>query len=161
MIDEFPTHQQQTNWSCFPTAVLSVLEYLGRAGIRMDQVADWCQVLSGGACRWDESVRSLRSALQEEQGVYDVISVEGDWDALREAVEENDEPVIVSIANPSPQAEFVAGHAVVVIRFEASDDGQEYVVYMDPATGSYERKSADEFLDWWDMMDRLGFLFRP
>lgn len=160
MIDDFPTHQQQTNWSCLPTAVLSVLEYLGRSDISMDQVAEWCQVLSGGACRWDDSVRGLRRALQEEQGEYDVVDVEGDWDGLRESVEDNDEPVIVSIANPNPLAEVVAGHAVVILRFEASKDGQEYVVYMDPASGSRERKPTDEFLDWWDTMDRPGFLFR-
>lgn len=69
MITHFPQHRQQTGWSCLPTAVLCVLEYLGHGEVGMDQVADWCRVKSGGACRWDDSMEGLRDALVTE---YDV-----------------------------------------------------------------------------------------
>jgi hypothetical protein len=53
MIEAFPQLRQQTGWSCLPTTVLCVLEYLGLPDVMMDQVADWCRVGSGGACLWD------------------------------------------------------------------------------------------------------------
>ena len=86
MITRFPKHRQQTGWSCLPTAVLCVLEYLGHGDVGMDQVAEWCRVRSGGACLWDETIDGLRDALQTE---FDVFELETDWDGIREAVEEN------------------------------------------------------------------------
>ncbi len=158
MITHFPRHRQQTGWSCLPTAVLSVLEYLGRGDVGMDQVADWCRVKPGGACRWDDSLEGLRDAVGTE---FDVEDVEGDWDGIREAVEENDEPVIITIANPNPLAELVGDHAVVVFQIGRFGEHEEHVVYMDPESGTYESKRVDEFLLWWDTPGQRGFLLRP
>ncbi len=161
MIENFPLGQQQTEWSCLPTAVLCVLEYWGCSDISMDQVADWCQVLSGGACRWDDSMVSLRISLQEERGEYEVISLEGEWDAIREAVMENDEPIIVTIANPNPLVELLGSHAVVITEFTTGQDTEERVTYMDPATGTYASKSLSEFQAWWNLPGECAMLLRP
>ena len=157
MITHFPQHRQQTGWSCLPTAVLCVLEYLGRSDVGMDQVADWCRVRSGGACLWDDSIDGLRDALQTE---FDLEILENDWDGIREAVEENDEPVIVTIANPSPLAELSGDHAVVVFQIRRSGYFDETVVYMDPESGTHESKPTAEFLQWWDTPGQRGFLLR-
>ena len=157
MISHFPKHRQQTGWSCLPTAVLCVLEYLGRSDVNMDQVAAWCRVRSGGACLWDDSIEGLREALQTE---FDLEILENDWDSVREAVEENDEPVIVTIANPNPLAELSGDHAVVVFRIERSGQSVESIVYMDPESGTYESKPLAEFLQWWDAPGERGFLLR-
>ena len=143
MITHFPQHRQQTGWSCLPTAVLSVLEYLGRSNVGMDQVAEWCRVCSGGACLWDDSLDGLRDALQTE---FDVVELENDWDGIWEAVEENDEPVIVTIANPSPLAKLSGDHAVVVFQIRRSGHSDENVVYLDPESGTHESKPLAEFL---------------
>lgn len=158
MITHFPQHRQQTGWSCLPTAVLCVLEYFGRSDVGMDQVAEWCRVRSGGACLWDDTIDGLRDALQTE---FDLEILENDWDGIREAVEENDEPVIVTIANPSPLAELSGDHAVVVFQIRCLDEGSESVVYLDPESGTYERKPLAEFLQWWDVPGQRGFLLRP
>ena len=156
MITHFPQHRQQTGWSCLPTAVLCILEYLGRGDVGMDQVAEWCRVRSGGACLWDDSMDGLRDALGTE---YDVETLEGDWASIYEAVSEDDEPVIVTIANPSPLAELVGDHAVVI--FQIRDfGGEERVVYMDPESGIDESKPTAEFLQWWDTPGQRGFLLR-
>lgn len=157
MITHFPQHRQQTGWSCLPTAVLCVLEYHGRSNVEMDQVAGWCRVRSGGACLWDDTLDGLRDALQTE---VDVVELENDWDGIREAVEENDEPVIVTIANPSPFAEFVGDHAVVIFQVQRLGDFSESVVYLDPESGTYESKPTAEFLRWWDTPGQRGFLLR-
>lgn len=157
MIEEFPRRRQQTGWSCLPTAVLCVLEYLGWRDVGMDQVADWCHVRPGGGCVWDLSLGGLRDALQ---GEFDVDDLEGDWDGIREAVE-NDAPVIVTIANPNPMVELVGVHAVVFIRIEATEGDGEQGMYMDPATGTYERKSLAEFQQWWDTPGQQAFVIRP
>ena len=158
MITRFPQRRQQAGWSCLPTTVLCVLECFGRGDIGMSQVADWCRVGSGGACLWDNSIEGLRDALGTE---FDVIDLEGDWDGIREAVEENDEPVIVTIANPNPLAELVGDHAVVVFQIGYFGEYSERVVYMDPESGVYESKGADELLLWWDTPGQRGFLLRP
>lgn len=158
MITRFPKRRQQTGWSCLPTAVLCVLEYLGRGDVGMDQVADWCRVRSGGACLWDDSLDGLRDALGTE---FDVEVLESDWDGIYEAVVENDEPVIVTIANPSPLAELVGDHAVVVFQIGYFGEREEQVVYMDPESGIYESKRTDEFLQWWDTPGQRAFLLRP
>ncbi len=156
MISSFPRHRQQTGWSCLPTAVLCVLEYLGRKD-SMDQVAEWCRIEPGGACIWDRSIDGLRRA---SQGEFDLEILDGEWDALYEAVKENDEPVIVTIANPNFLAERIGTHAVVVFSVEEVDGEHEQVVYMDPASGTYERKSQNEFLKWWGAAEQLAFLIR-
>ena len=158
MITHFPQLRQQTVWSCLPTAVLCVLEYFGRSDVGMGQVADWCRVRSGGACLWDDSIDGLRDALKTE---FDLEVMEGDWNVIREAVEENDVPVIVTIANPSPLAELVGDHAVVVFQIGYFEGFEERVVYMDPESGTYESKQIEEFLQWWDTPEQRGFLLRP
>ncbi len=160
MITNFPQHRQQTGWSCLPTAVLSVLEYLGQGEVSMDQVADWCRVQSGGGCRWDDSIESLRDALVAEFDM-DVLDMEGDWEGICEAVREDDEPVIVTIANPNPLAELVGDHAVVVFQIRHLGERGEHVVYMDPESGTHESKQTDEFLQWWDTPGQRGLLLRP
>ena len=157
MITHFPKHRQQTGWSCLPTAVLCVLEYFGRRDIGMDQVAEWCRVRPGGACLWDDTLDGLREALQTE---FDLEILENDWDSIQEAVQENDEPVIVTIANPSPLAELSGDHAVIVFQIRRSDDFRESIVYMDPESGTYESKPLSEFLQWWDTPGQRGFLLR-
>lgn len=159
MITQFPQHRQQTGWSCLPTAVLCVLEYLGHGEVGMNQVADWCRVQSGGACRWDDSVEGLRDALVTEFDM-EVLDLEGDWEGICEAVRE-DEPVIVTIANPSPLAELVGDHAIVVFQIRYFGERDEHVVYMDPESGIYVSKRTDEFLQWWDTPGQRGFLLRP
>lgn len=158
MITHFPRLRQQTGWSCLPTTVLCVLEYLGRGDVSMSQVAEWYRVRPGGACRWDDSLEGLRDALGTE---FDVEVLENDWDGIREAVEENDEPVIVTIANPSPLAELVGDHAVVFFQIGYLGGSHERVVYMDPESGTYESKQIEEFLLWWDAPGQRGFLLRP
>lgn len=158
MIVNFPRHRQQTGWSCLPSAVLCVLEYSGFRAISMDQVARWCRIEPGGGCVWHRSIDGLRNALQ---GEFDIEVLDGDWEAVRAAVETNDEPVIVNIANPNPRVQLLGTHAVVVIRFEFPEGGEEQVVYMDPASGIYERKSVEEFLLWWDAAGQFCFLLRP
>lgn len=157
-VENFPCLRQQTDWSCLPTAVFCVLEYAGQADVSMDQVAGWCRVRPGGACVWLLSLQGLGEALQ---GEFDVEDVEGDWAAVREAVEENDEPVIVTIANPCVLVELVGVHAVVVIGIGHFKGDEEQVMYMDPAIGRYESKGQDEFLAWWDVAGKQGFLLRP
>ena len=156
MITHFPQHRQQTGWSCLPTAVLCVLEYLGRGDVGMDQVAEWCRVRSGGACLWDDSIDGLRDALKTE---FDLETLEGDWDSIYDAVSE-DEPVIVTIANPSPLAELVGDHAVVIFQIGHLGGAKERVVYMDPESGTQESKTTEEFLRWWDVPGQRGFLMR-
>ena len=160
MITHFPQHRQQTGWSCLPTAVLCVLEYLGHREIGMDQVADWCRVKSGGACRWDDSIGGLRNALVTEFDI-EVLDLEGDWGGICEAVRDNDEPVIVTVANPNPLAELVGDHAVVVFQIRSLGERDERVVYMDPESGTHESKQTDEFLQWWDTPGQRGLLLRP
>lgn len=160
MIIQFPQQRQQTGWSCLPTAVLCVLEYFGYAEIGMDQVADWCRVQPGGACRWDDSLEGLRHALALELDA-EIVDVEGDWESICEAVIDDDEPVIVTIANPSPLAELVGDHAIVVFQLANFGGQNERVVYMDPESGRYEHKALDEFLQWWDTPGQRGFLIRP
>ena len=125
----------------------------------MDQVADGCRVQSGGACRWDDSMAGLRDAdgINWEAEVVDMVE---DWESIREAVQENDEPVIVTIANPSPLAELVGDHAIVVFQIENFGESGECIVYMDPESGTYESKRTDEFLLWWDMPGQRGFVLR-
>ena len=158
MITNFPQQRQQTGWSCLPTAVLCVLGYLGAGDVSMDQVAVWCRIGPGGACLWDNTIAGLRDALGTE---FDVEVLEGDWDGIREAVEENDEPVIVTIANPSPLADLVGDHAVVIFQIGHFGGHSERVVYMDPEGGGYETKQTDEFLLWWDTPGERAFLLRP
>ncbi len=159
MITHFPRQRQQTGWSCLPTAVLCVLEYLGYAEVTMDQVADGCRVQSGGACRWDDTIAGLRDA----DGIdweAEIVDMEGDWAGIREAVSENDEPVIVTIANPNPLADLVGDHAVVVFQIENFGEPDERVIYMDPESGTYESKKVEEFLLWWDTPGQRGFVLR-
>lgn len=160
MIAHFPQHRQQTGWSCLPAAVLSVLEYFGHGAVGMDQVADWCRVKSGGACRWDDSIEGLRDALVAELDM-EVLELEGDWDGIREAIEENDEPIIVTIANPNPLADLIGDHAIVVFQISSLGEDEERVVYMDPESGTFESKRTDEFLQWWDVPGQRAFLLRP
>lgn len=160
MIAQFPQQRQQTGWSCLPTAVLCVLEYFGYSEIGMDQVADWCRVQSGGACRWDDSLRELNDAMVRELD-GEVVTVEGDWESICEAVIENDEPVIVTIANPSILAELIGDHAIVIFQISHFGEQDETVVYMDPESGTYESKGMGEFLQWWDTPGQRGFLIRP
>jgi hypothetical protein len=102
----------------------------------------------------------LGLSIQGLRDEFDVEDLEGDWDAVREAVAEDDEPVIVTIANPSPLVELVGDHAVVIFRIESAEDDGEQVVYMDPSTGTYESKPLNEFLQWWDAPGQRGFLLR-
>ena len=126
----------------------------------MDRVADWCRVKSGGSCRWDDSLDGLRAALPTELDV-EVLEGEVDWDGICEAIWDNDEPVIVTIANPNPLAELVGDHAIVIFQIMSLDEGDERVVYMDPESGTHESKPTDEFLQWWDTPGQRGFLLRP
>ena len=160
MITHFPLHRQQTGWSCLPTAVLSVLEYFGKRQVGMDQVAEWCRVMSGGACRWDDSIDGLREALMIELDM-EVQELEGDWDGICEAVWDNGEPVIVTIANPNPLAELVGDHAIVIFQIVSLGERDERIVYMDPESGTHESKPTDEFIQWWDKPGQRGFLLRP
>lgn len=88
----------------------------------------------------------------------EVQELEGDWDGIHEAVWENDEPVIVTIASPNPLAELVGDHAVVIFQFIGGR--AERVVYMDPESGTHESKPIDEFLLWWDAPGQRAFLLR-
>ena len=126
----------------------------------MGQVADWCRVQPGGACRWDDSLEDLSRALALELDA-EVVNLEGDWEGIFEAVMDNDEPAIVTIANPNPLAELVGDHAVVILEIRRSDEQKKYVVYMDPESGTYESKELDEFFQWWDTPGQRGFLIRP
>ena len=124
----------------------------------MDQVADWCRVQPGGACLWDDTLQGLRHALPLELD-EEIVEVEGDWTSIYDAVAENDEPVIVTIANPNPLTELVGDHAVVIFQLRHFGEYDE-VVYMDPESGTYERKGLNEFLLWWDTPGQRGFLIR-
>ena len=110
-----------------------------------------------GSLFWDDTLDGLRDALRTE---FDLVELEGDWEGIQEAVEENDEPVIVTIANPSPLAELSGDHAVVVFQVQHLDDFSESVVYLDPESGTYESKPLAEFLQWWDTPGQRGFLLR-
>ena len=105
----------------------------------------------------DDTLDGLRDALRTE---FDVVELENDWDGIQEAVEE-EEPVIVTIANPSPLAELSGGHAVVIFQMRRLNDFSERVVYLDPESGTHESKPLAEFLQWWDVPGQRGFLLRP
>ncbi len=115
-------------------------------------------MVPGRACLWGNAVAGLRDALGTE---FEVEDLEGDWDGICEAIEADDVPVIVTIANPSPLAELVGDHAVVILQIAYSVGDDERVVYMDPESGVYESKRTDEFLLWWDTPGQRGFLLRP
>ena len=144
MIDDFPCHRQQTIGSCLPTAVYSLLQYLGRADISMDEIATLCQVGQGGYCSWNVAVDGLAAA-------FEVESFEDDWDRVHTEVVENSNPVIVTIS-PDRRMDFIEDHAVVVIGAPAiTEIAHGVVAYMDPSDGAIQRQPLLTFLRMWDI----------
>ena len=149
MIQDFPCHQQPTfSNSCLPTCVLSVLDYLAIHATE-EQVSAWCGETDDG-CDWEEA----RQGLAEE---FDVENMATDWERVRDVVEHEEHPVIVTIGNPLSLAtrHLLPDHAVVLVGFE-----RENVVYMDPATGVLERMPQDRFRFGWNIPGEKAFTIR-
>jgi hypothetical protein len=153
MIESFPRHAQPAfSNSCLPTCVLSVLEQLGMHATTQS-VSAWCRETADG-CDWYEA----QEGLAEEFAVEDL---QGEWDRIRQFVERDGHPVIVTIGNPWSllTEQILPDHAIVVVGFEFVP-GTEEVVYMDPATGTLERMPLDRFLFGWSIPGEKAFTIR-
>ncbi len=155
MSDDFPCQQQQSNWSCLPFAVQSVLLY-NNLETTLDSIYDWCRAGQDGipgACRWPESVAGLRRRFPESDEI-----ARGDWSAVEEALVLGD-IVIVTIAEPRAEPS-VGDHAVVILSL--SDKMGDFAIrYCDPSDGKITDISFEQFLLEWDMAGGKAFVLRP
>ena len=90
-----------------------------------------------------------------------MLRILGDWATVEDCLEQNDEPVIVTITNPHLSTALVGDHAVVVWKFERDNSGIEFVIFMNPLTSNHERKERNDFLLWWNKPGARAFVLRP
>lgn len=157
MNEDFPCQEQQSNWSCLPFAVQSVLLYFD-VHTGLDQIYAWCgagQDGIPGACRWPAAVKGLHARFPES----DELS-RGDWASVEERVAFG-ELVIVTIADP--QANQVSGdHAVVIVAIsEVDSQATEMLVsYCDPSDGQNVEQPLTHFKAEWDAAGGKAFMLK-
>ena len=147
MIEGLPRLRQPTIGSCLLTAVQAVLQYHGDS-TTLNELADYCQAFPGGFCYWQTALDGLATE-------FDVEDLEDDWDAVSDAVNNNEEPVVVTIARPDV-AVIREDHAVVLV-----DVDEESVTYLDPMTGDFVQANISVFLLWWNTPGARAMLLRP
>ena len=155
MITDFPCEEQQSGWSCLPFAVRSVLASY-EMDFPLESIYRWCRAGQDGipgACRWRDAVDGLLARFPDSEEITG-----GAWDTVCDALVLNEEPVIVTISDPTAP-EFRADHAVVVLGF--SDESGDVLLLCDPESGDIGEMSTTAGKRWWDTPGGRAFILRP
>ena len=137
--------KQETDYTCLPTCIRTIINYFG-TNVPENEIAGACHTTKAGTRLRDAAI-AIKSYGFEITQIQD-----GTMDELFQSIHDQEPVIVILGVEHLPYGDF-GTHAVVVNGFEGAD-----IIYADPALGKEMRMNMLSFLNAWQSRGKKGII---